>query len=672
MSLKLICPFEIKHDKGGAHHFVRALFAELEKLGVEILCRSMPEANHDIVFINSFLTPFSVVKSFWKNDSPILLRLDGSAYAYGRVDDSDKVQSLICSFADNIVFQSKYCIEALQEYGVTSDTGSVIYNGVDLDLFSPYGERFEVKNNERIKILFAANSGLYFKGIRTYMHLAYSLSKCDFYVASRKGENFFPDSFGGKLPSNIIHLGHLDHGQLSKLLRSVDIFCAPYLNDAAPNVVIQALASGLPVWHSGCGGIPEQVEDCGCVISDNPLTDLEYLLDDKHTLSAKARKRAEDHFSIKSSAEEYFNLLKVMDEKNKRNEYKRSYKDRLLKSITLPSNYFPRIKAGYFLNLDKVKESQYHRIRASAWIRCFQMIDLLKWYGIDVVIDPAEFSDIDIAIIMDRPNNKSMLTAENLRHAEIPFIYDMVTDTLDVCKTRVNEITNEEVCLSERIISMADAVTAVSPWLADRVSEHHANSCFIADPVPYDWYREKKTKSDKNSNLVLGYAGMSCKAIDLIDWWKEAKRRGCRLITLTEKACDFLPGAEFVQWNYNSFSKVCTDIDIGLCPRYELDATYNKAHSSFKVDVFLAQSIPVIASPVPSYLSRLYDNSCGVLVNNTDEFCSALDGFINKDGLLRDTSENCVKSVENSSTRHIVRTWNNFIRGLLVMLDRKV
>ena len=46
---------------------------------------------------------------------------------------------------------------------------------------------------------------------------------------------------------NVVRLGHLDRDRMAEALRSCDVFLNLSENDPCPNVVIEALASGLPV-----------------------------------------------------------------------------------------------------------------------------------------------------------------------------------------------------------------------------------------------------------------------------------------------------------------------------------------------------------------------------------------------------------------------------------------
>jgi glycosyltransferase involved in cell wall biosynthesis len=69
-------------------------------------------------------------------------------------------------------------------------------------------------------------------------------------------------------------------------------------NEACPNVVLEALASGLPVLYRDSGGTGELVEDCGRPVTPETFGDaLDWVLDRRRALGEAARRRAEERFA---------------------------------------------------------------------------------------------------------------------------------------------------------------------------------------------------------------------------------------------------------------------------------------------------------------------------------------------------------------------------------------
>jgi glycosyltransferase involved in cell wall biosynthesis len=184
--------------------------------------------------------------------------------------------------------------------------------------------------------------------------------------------------------------------------------------------------------------------------------------------------------------------------------------------------------------------------------------------------------------------------------------------------------------------------------------------------VPDKWYGIKTTVN-KNSPLTLLYCGKSKKADMLYDWWEVAKNKGCRLLFFSDSAENMPDGAEFIQWKYSAVKNVFQKADVGLAPREGLDNPYNFSHSSFKVESIMLAGIPVVASPVRSYLNILGDNECGGIVNTVDEFEALLDRFIVDREYLESASQAAVKKAAPHMQRRGAEIWNRFIRSVLLI-----
>src|SRR5262249_31361572 len=103
---------------------------------------------------------------------------------------------------------------------------------------------------------------------------------------------------GLQLRDNLIHLGHAARGDIARALRSCDAFLNLSENDPAPNVVIEALASGLPVLYRDSGGVPELVGDCGLPVTIGKFREsLDLVLERRELLAKSARERAVRMFS---------------------------------------------------------------------------------------------------------------------------------------------------------------------------------------------------------------------------------------------------------------------------------------------------------------------------------------------------------------------------------------
>lgn len=99
----------------------------------------------------------------------------------------------------------------------------------------------------------------------------------------------------------IIFTGELDQEKLAPLYASCDIFVFPSTTETYGNVILEAMASGLPVVAPYCGGIKENLENGVNGLSHNPhdsndlaqkILELIYDKNKRYYMSIKAREHA--------------------------------------------------------------------------------------------------------------------------------------------------------------------------------------------------------------------------------------------------------------------------------------------------------------------------------------------------------------------------------------------
>ena len=127
-----------------------------------------------------------------------------------------------------------------KEYGLST---SIIPVGVDTSLFTPDFN----KNNKRLKIL-SVGTFQKRKQPELFANIARKFSNCDFYWV---GEGELKDKILRKKEeegiNNLFLLNNMPHKVLSKFMSKCDIFLFPSIHEGFPKVLIEAMASGLPV-----------------------------------------------------------------------------------------------------------------------------------------------------------------------------------------------------------------------------------------------------------------------------------------------------------------------------------------------------------------------------------------------------------------------------------------
>jgi len=218
------------------------------------------QSDFDLLFVNSWVIRPSVVRRL-KRLKPMLKvahRIDGAAADYGSNPASDRIQARVNLLADVSIFQSEYSKYSTREkFTVVAQDGPVIYNPVDIEQFAPGGVRRELPTGRPLVACasWSVNRG---KGTWRIDELAARHQDVVFVLCGRF------DAVQAR--PNVVRMGHLTREGMAETLRACDVFLNLSENDPCPNVVIEALASGLPILYKSSGGVPELVGDCGLPI----------------------------------------------------------------------------------------------------------------------------------------------------------------------------------------------------------------------------------------------------------------------------------------------------------------------------------------------------------------------------------------------------------------------
>lgn len=162
-----------------------------------------------------------------------------------------------------------------RELGIPGERLHVIYNGVDTGLFRP-GSRAAARQSLDLPgsgrmVLYAGN-------------LKVEKGCIDLLEAFRSVHDTYPDSrlvFIGDGPARsslqrrcselgldgcVTLAGAREHSQLPAWMQAADLLCLPSHNEGVPNVVLEAMSTGLPVVATRVGGIPEVLPDSAGIL----------------------------------------------------------------------------------------------------------------------------------------------------------------------------------------------------------------------------------------------------------------------------------------------------------------------------------------------------------------------------------------------------------------------
>ncbi|MDF1622652.1 MAG: glycosyltransferase family 4 protein [Pseudohongiella nitratireducens] len=253
-----------------------------------------------------------------------------------------------CSLAAAYIFQSNYCEELCRRFlpGISANKKStVIYNGVDLDHFSPCSRGWESEGKKTLRILVSHKmwpSKRFFQIPAIVKKLKEEGWRVRVNVLGDGVVNplyFFSDSLlyfqsvvrSLSLDDEFIFWGHVSHDKLPDFYRDNDIMLNLSFADPCPNVVVEAMACGLPVIGPSTGGLAELVGHTFSLVDERvdpykkystwrysgfPVVNVsDYVsaiyrtLDDFGSESERVRAMAESNYNIKFVADKYIEFM---------------------------------------------------------------------------------------------------------------------------------------------------------------------------------------------------------------------------------------------------------------------------------------------------------------------------------------------------------------------------
>jgi glycosyltransferase involved in cell wall biosynthesis len=250
-------------------------------------------------------------------------------------EDKKKLKELMEVFKHTDLFlaNSKRMKKHVLSLGLEENKITILYGGIDIKLFS-YKQRQPVKQNEEIKVLmcgrFVKKKGFPF-GIKAFAKSLLKHNDIRLYMAGDGPQkdvitNLIEDL---GIENKVTLLGALKPPEVAKVMKDSHILMMPYAtpdsgdSEGAPQVLKEALATGLPVISTKHAGVPEVVIDgeSGFLVDEKDIdglsNKLNYLIEHKELwlpFGEKGRNLVEREFDIVKQTEKlediYLGVLK--------------------------------------------------------------------------------------------------------------------------------------------------------------------------------------------------------------------------------------------------------------------------------------------------------------------------------------------------------------------------
>ena len=275
---------------------------------------------HHIPVLTIYHTHFTSYVEYYLKSSPQLAN-----FVRSRVIATQKSFYNRC---DRVYIPSEEMRSELTSYGVIPTRLHLWQRGIDTTLFSPAkkdrAEMRKLTGNDFPVILFASRL-VWEKNLETL---------CRIYQACQEAQlehNFLLAGDGAAMEEcqrrmpKAIFTGKVDHERLSMLYASSDVFVFPSISESYGNVVIEAMASGLPCVIADGGGSRNFVQqgENGFLCSPNDaagyLNRITTLLKDKNLYQqfVAAGLQYSKSFSWEDLAATYFHDLQAMAASNR-------------------------------------------------------------------------------------------------------------------------------------------------------------------------------------------------------------------------------------------------------------------------------------------------------------------------------------------------------------------
>ena len=229
------------------------------------------------------------------------------------------------AMSDFVIYQSEFSRRMADRYLYKRRANqAVIHNGVDLQHFVPAGKhkgriRLAVAGTLRDEYMLGTVLPVFRRLWRRFDLELLIVGAMDDICRKQINDVF---RLFTEISERIWVVGAVPNNEVPQYLQQADILVHPRLGDGCPNVVIEAMACGLPVACGSWGGTAELVGDGGVVVTTGEWTygeeyeaDLasavECILGDLDGYRVRARKRAEQVFDIREIAGRYLNALGI-------------------------------------------------------------------------------------------------------------------------------------------------------------------------------------------------------------------------------------------------------------------------------------------------------------------------------------------------------------------------
>ena len=275
-------------------------------------------SDFSLLYLGSTWLPRDLRALLWharRRRIPLVVNQNGvgySGWAGSGTEAFNRPLRRILAQAEHVLYQSEFCKRAADEW-VAEPAGSweVLYNAVDVGHFTPA----EHAPEGGPVVLLGGDQYQAYRlelALETLAALLPSHPGAQLLVTGRLVSAIDPTVERLGLRGHVHVLGRYSQREAPEIFRRAHVLLHTKVNDPCPSLVIEAMATGLPVVYARSGGVPELVgDDAGVGVAhpdgfdrDEPppaealAAAIDRVLGDLHARSAAARRRAVERFAL--------------------------------------------------------------------------------------------------------------------------------------------------------------------------------------------------------------------------------------------------------------------------------------------------------------------------------------------------------------------------------------
>jgi glycosyltransferase involved in cell wall biosynthesis len=231
---------------------------------IQRLAARFPNHSTDfsVLYLGSNWVPRDLRALLWlarRRRIPLVVNQDGVGYpgwAGAQTDEVNRPLRMLLGAAEHVLYQSEFCKRSADEL-VCATTGSweVLHNAVDVDRFTPAEHPPE---NGPVLLLGGDQTQAYRLelALETLAALRATHPDAELLVTGRLVAPVASHVARLGLEGCIHVLGRYSQADAPMIFRRAHVLLHTKVNDPCPSVVLEAMASGLPVVYPRSGGVP--------------------------------------------------------------------------------------------------------------------------------------------------------------------------------------------------------------------------------------------------------------------------------------------------------------------------------------------------------------------------------------------------------------------------------